>query len=255
MNLFNPRGYSGLAQQPSKDKQFYQSNSLFYNTPLYVSRYQPMYMIREKAGLPKAQLAPFNTTPLHGISTGKTTGPYIPNTPPLFSATPFNRADYIPSYQVKPSLSGIAQIALAGLHELAHDFGKALLPGSKKAHSSAKQPWIRPPGMKNKYQSVSEAKRIPANQSSTIPLVSMPISTTPSVESAYDVEVVEEILNGEENNTMMYLVLGALGFIALGGTAWFVSKKRKPKLKVYSPQQMKMLSTQPIQQVLNPRRK
>ena len=245
MNLFNPRGYSGLAQQPSKDKQFYQSNSLFYNTPLYVSRYQPMYMIREKAGLPTAQLAPFNTTPLHGISTGKTTGPYIPNTPPLFSATPFNRADYIPSYQVKPSLSGIAQIALAGLHELAHDFGKALLPGKIRRGSTTSKSRIA-----NKSSTIS-GRPSTANQSSTIPLVSMPISTTPSVESAYDVVMPIE----EENNTMMYLVLGALGFIALGGTAWFVSKKRKPKLKVYSPQQMKMLSTQPIQQVLNPRRK
>ena len=243
MNLFNRRGYSGLAQLPSKDKQFYQSNSLFYNTPLYVSRYQPMYMIREKAGLPKAQLAPFNTTPLHGISTGKTIGPYIPNTPPLFSATPFNRADYIPSYQVKPSLSGIAQIALAGLHELAHDFGKALLPVKAL------------PGSKALLPGKITRRRPP--QSSTIPLVSTStaISTTPYEESAYDVEVDEEILNGEENNTMMYLVLGALGFIALGGTAWFVSKKRKPKLKVSAPQQMKMLSTQPIQQVLNPRRK
>ena len=115
--------YSGLssAGQPDYEAFIPPNPPLWSSTPLSVGQYVPVYQMRRN-------VQPFSTTtgenmiarnmshltqqmldlygydsvPLHGISSGPTSPPYIPNSLPLFSSTAFNISDYQPVWKAQP---------------------------------------------------------------------------------------------------------------------------------------------------------
>ena len=126
-----------------------------------------------KAGLPKAQLAPFNTTPLHGIA-----------------------------------LSGLESLAHDLGYSVLSPFGFPRR-GKNKYRSVKEAKGIGPSlKVKNKYRSVKEAKGIGKQSSSSMPMV--PQSSAVAVED--EGVIYDSTPNYTVYVIAGFLTIGALGF-------------------------------------------
>ena len=153
-----------------------------------------------KAGLPKAQLAPFNTTPLHGIA-----------------------------------ISGLESLAHDLGYSVLSPFGFPGRGGSLPTSSSKKSDFLLTPKVKNKYRSVKEARGMPSQLIGTREEQQERRKRdegTPVDPPFIDEGIIyEDPIDESSPNYTLYVIAGFLTIGAIGFGMYHIQNKKKSKRK------------------------